>query len=1476
MKFKVPRPVTGSIIFLFIIAAVFAFLQPLYRVMNRILSEFGDEYLALLAEKTGLAVSYESLSPSILTGISIKGIVVSDAENGEEILTVDNAVAGYNLKKLLDKDFQNAFTGIKIYNVNFVYDSQKLVNVEKKFRQLFPPHDDGDNFFIKLKNREVIKNILFALPFDVEMKNIKFEFNRKDFFLEACILESTISKNRRTSALSGNIDGFAKFGTSLLNRKTFGFNFSAKGNLLRSMDGSLFNINLSELRSADFSLLPFSVLALFDGSSFIMRSRELALPVNLFASLDADSGIVDVNLETEKLNPFDIVRFPRNEKIFEKMRGSRVTTESTLSVDIRKAAVEWTSNSDVFVSRSLIPDGEVISFSANGNNKALNVSSLRARGELLAADFSGSYDIKEKKPEGFLSAEHFTLPNGNRISGEVSVKSGKSGISVEVPSLALGEKQFSKIRAAVIPSESSFDFTFFMNGFLHEDSERPSLIRGDGSLAFGSDSYLECSVQVSDLFLDNIASAVSHCIDTEEKKTIAPLVETLSPFIMSTEMYFSTDFSNLTYNIPYSILANTEADRQFLILSVDGSRNSINVTQADLIYGKNSVMAVFSADVSPEDNQVIFTSDFTINSIPYSVSGVYSSGEWLNVTGSYDFNLVANFNYGVSGSLQFSSLPLSVEGILLGFTTETTFAYNSADDFNVDFRNFEAEEIAGKFILHPKVSLSANLNSRGIVFSTLLYADSFSTLEGNGYALWNINYGIFDSMNAHLDLKNPVSQEVIAFSGNITNPLGEKFSLDSLKRECFFSAEADINSFPLRRFMQTQPGDETFSALVNASGTFENPYIAVSLSGFSMQIAGSPLLLKGNLAVMEDKISIPDFDLRWQTIHVSDIHSEIDMKSFEGSAGAAFYAGIGNRNIKAPLSLSIENLSPEESFVFLPDSFSVEFNSEEVTGSLVTNPFPFSIMLVRSPGRWDIITNEYLGAYGEYLDDGTVYLNIQDDKPLHFAVNGTADMKTMNIDISDIYADLGSLAYVFNSEVLSVYSGILSGNLTVSGLVTDPNLDGEAFIRSLDFNLPSYIPSHLKSDEVVVEFTQDEIEIQDTPFIIDGASLTANAYASLDRWKPASFEFNVYTEKNNYIPIDVKIPRFRLKGRTSVQANMLWENGVIDLSGNVTLRESDINLITNAGGIFVKKDESQEENPLENLDMRISMMLNIGPKVHFALEPLVRGLIAPDTPVEFSMDTASGLWNVKGDVVLRGGEVSYLNRSFYIKEGRIILNETQDSINPNLTVRAETKEHDLNGDPVTITLSAIRQNAQDFDPVLSSIPAKSENEIMEILGNIAAGDSDNARGLLLAGVDYGVQVTVLRRLENALRDLCNFDIFSLRTTLLQNSLKQGFNMNTDNEKGSLISNLFDNSTVYIGKYFGSSIYVDALMHWTYDDSKTSSLDTTGGGLVFQPEIGLELESPFANIRWSFAPNLGELQQSWVQSTSITLSWRLNF
>jgi len=125
-----------------------------------------------------------------------------------------------------------------------------------------------------------------------------------------------------------------------------------------------------------------------------------------------------------------------------------------------------------------------------------------------------------------------------------------------------------------------------------------------------------------------------------------------------------------------------------------------------------------------------------------------------------------------------------------------------------------------------------------------------------------------------------------------------------------------------------------------------------------------------------------------------------------------------------------------------------------------------------------------------------------------------------------------------------------------------------------------------------------------------------------------------------------------------------------------------------------------------------------------------------------------------------------------------------------------------------------------------------------------------------------------------LRDFLNFDILSVRTNVIQNALNYNFNRNND-ESSSGIGNFFDNSTVYFGKYLGRSLYVDTLMHWSYDKSRVDD-EYTIDGLVFRPEIGLELESPFVNIRWNMAPNLSGLRtDNFVYSTSVTLSWKFS-
>ena len=126
-----------------------------------------------------------------------------------------------------------------------------------------------------------------------------------------------------------------------------------------------------------------------------------------------------------------------------------------------------------------------------------------------------------------------------------------------------------------------------------------------------------------------------------------------------------------------------------------------------------------------------------------------------------------------------------------------------------------------------------------------------------------------------------------------------------------------------------------------------------------------------------------------------------------------------------------------------------------------------------------------------------------------------------------------------------------------------------------------------------------------------------------------------------------------------------------------------------------------------------------------------------------------------------------------------------------------------------------------------------------------------------------------------MRDLLNFDIFSLRTNVLQNTYNYSLSRNSPKENIS-IGNFLDNTTVYIGKYLGSSLYVDAMLHVSFEDSKVNDI-AEAGRMLFQPEFGMELESPFANIRVNMAPDINALlKNQFVPSTSVTLSWKFAF
>ena len=67
--------------------------------------------------------------------------------------------------------------------------------------------------------------------------------------------------------------------------------------------------------------------------------------------------------------------------------------------------------------------------------------------------------------------------------------------------------------------------------------------------------------------------------------------------------------------------------------------------------------------------------------------------------------------------------------------------------------------------------------------------------------------------------------------------------------------------------------------------------------------------------------------------------------------------------------------------------------------------------------------------------------------------------------------------------------------------------------------------------------------------------------------------------------------------------------------------------------------------------------------------------------------------------------------------------------------------------------------------------------------------------------------------------------------------------------------------------------MDAMFSLVY---KKDGENPNKGKMILQPEIGLELPTPFVNIRWSIAPDITSAQNLWVPYTSISLTWKFSF
>src|SRR5574344_178826 len=384
MKSRVLKTGIGTIIFLLLIAAVFTVIQPVYNGVSTVLHKNAQKLLDTLAEKTGLGVSYTSLSPSILTGIHLKGIEVYEIESKKQLLTVQKAVLNYRLYDLLKGNFENAFTGLTITGVDFNFNSAEDKAVLDKITTSFSnsgsaaspeassqkqPAQKATAGLFPQDVLDTIKQMLFSLPFAIRIKKVNVSYREANVSLTAGF--NTIKLNKKTdgSSLSAQLSGHVSMEVSKETHETAGISFTIDGRLLRAISGSSAICTLIPYTKADYTLSKMEYLLRYDNKELVFRSLMNVKPLNVYGSFNIDTGDVTASLGMTSLRPLSLVRLKKTNDVFRQFAETTVNADASLSYNVLSSLFSWKAKGFVASPEKSILAGESASFKVSGDNE---------------------------------------------------------------------------------------------------------------------------------------------------------------------------------------------------------------------------------------------------------------------------------------------------------------------------------------------------------------------------------------------------------------------------------------------------------------------------------------------------------------------------------------------------------------------------------------------------------------------------------------------------------------------------------------------------------------------------------------------------------------------------------------------------------------------------------------------------------------------------------------------------------------------------------------------------------------------------------------------------------------------------------------------------------------------------------------------------------------------------------------------------
>nr|MCR5047240.1 translocation/assembly module TamB [Treponema sp.] len=887
----------------------------------------------------------------------------------------------------------------------------------------------------------------------------------------------------------------------------------------------------------------------------------------------------------------------------------------------------------------------------------------------------------------------------------------------------------------------------------------------------------------------------------------------------------------------------------------------------------------------PETKERLLSGRLELNGIPYNFSGIASKGR-LEINSEYGMKFTLGTDSSgpvavLEGAFAAAGFPVRFSEKTFEFSTDTSFSYSLENGFNAFIPYFDARLMEGTSSLNPSISFSADINNNAAAFESISYSDAVSTLNGRGSVLYRFDQTMFESADYNFSLGNSGGLEKVSLEGTFVNSLRTPINVGSVLSGSFaknlsFTLQLNIDSLRSERFFPGSNESDSVNANVMMQGSVSNPFVTIDIPRAVFTLQNKPLTFYAN-AVIEDKfMSLQNAAADWGDTRITDIFARFDQKTWNGDLTFGLKTNLFGRDLEAKASASLEAQSPVQKG--MPEAFNISLDAEEISSDVKKKKKPekFHLGILKVQDDFILSSSPNIGLSGSVSNYRDVSIVLKNTVPFNMNIDGSVDRDFLNLSFSDVAINPKALLDSVGVDLVNVYKGLAVGAFTITGPLSNPAFYGQIDVANAEFNFPSFFKKKASTPMVSLLMSGSQFYTEPTRCHLQGQPIDVTVNVQMNRLAFESLDVRIQTIEDNYVPLNMNLSEMHIKGDFLADMTISLENDTIGVSGDLTAKNTNAEFgATRLNEIISGLNTSDSEDEEEGYPVDVALHIKTGSRVQISYTTFLRAVVVPGSELDVSYMGEEKRLLLDGEVPIRSGEIIYLNSSFYIKEGEIHFSDDDESFDPNISVVAECKTRDEDSEPVTITLEVDKQNLSRLSPRLSSSPAKSEREIMEILGGIITGNSDNAASLALATGDYAIQTVVIRRLENALRDFFNFDIFSVRAMVVQNAVKQSVNRNSS-ASGNLVGNYLDGTTVYIGKYFGDSLFADAMLRVDYDKNKIGN-EYAYEGISFRPELGFELAAPFAKIRWSLSPDLESIRNmKIVENAALTLSWKFNF